>query len=136
MSSKINIRFISIICITVLAMFSIFIFPFILAASPGNLRVAVIEAEDSLPEDTSIQVFYNGLDSTPEAGLEPEPFPTPVPEPSTGINADSIDRAARLALSHILFRDWGIEYLGIITEADFYKWIRDPLYHVVIEDER
>ena len=113
MNSKNHSRIIAAICIGVMAAFSIFVFPFVLAASPGNMEIEVIEMEDDfnvkepdpVPEHES--VIEPGLSSAPEANLEikPEPDPIPIPshEPAIDPNAISEEQAIALAWELYMF---------------------------------
>jgi len=72
MNNKNNTRIIAIICFGTIAIFSILVFPFILAASPGNLDIRLIEMEDFLSTGNPAPVVNNGSENV----TEPEPFNT------------------------------------------------------------
>jgi len=124
MNSNKHSRLIAAVCIIVLAVFSIFVFPFILAASPGNMDIEVIDMEDdfNVKEPDPVPESEPGAEyeqpsareedpgSQPDSYPVPEPGPVPVdpdpvPEVAIDSNAISMDQAIEKAWELFIFPD-------------------------------
>jgi len=97
MDSKRHSRIIAAICIGALAVFSIFVFPFIIAASPGNMDIETIETEDVFPAEEPYP------EPEPVAETAPEPMPEPEPEPEVVIDINAISEEQAIALAWELY---------------------------------
>ena len=115
MDSKKHSRIIAAICISALAVFSIFVFPFIIAASPDNMEIETIETEDvfpaeepyHVPEIEAETVIEPEAETVPEpiSELTPEPGPYPEAEVVIDVNAISEEQAIALAWELYMFPD-------------------------------
>jgi len=91
------------ICVCALVAFSVFVFPFILAATPETMEIETIEPEDTFPAEELGLPPDNG--SEPESenvfypGPEHEPAPADGPDPAININALSREQAIALAIA-------------------------------------
>jgi len=104
MNSKKQSTIIVAICVCALAAFSVFVFPFILAATPGTMEIETIEPEDTFPaEEPDLVSADDG--SAPESdhtfypGDEPEPAYAEGPDPTININAISREQAIAIAMA-------------------------------------
>ena len=104
MNSKRQSTIIVAICVGGLAAFSVFVFPFILAAAPATMEIETIEPEDNFPAEEPGSVPAN--ESEPESehvfypGTEPEPVPANESEPAININAISREQAIAIAMAY------------------------------------
>jgi len=114
MNSKKHSWIIATICIIALAAISIFVFPFILAASPGNMEIEVIEPEEVFPGVEPDPVLGDETEAgsdpshAPEDENEPQTYPDPTPGPDIDdidTNAISMERAIELAWELFTFPD-------------------------------
>ena len=102
MDSKKHSRIIAAICIGALAIFSIFVFPFILAASPANQEIEVIEMEEAFPAHEPDAVPEDGFETLPDFAVEPGAELLPEPDPIP-ININAISEEQAIALAWELF---------------------------------
>ena len=105
MYSKKQSTIIVAICVCALVAFSVFVFPFILAASPGTMEIETIEPEDAFPAEDPEPVPANagaapGLEDEFYSGNEPEPVPAEEPNPAIDINAISKEQAIAIAIAY------------------------------------
>ena len=126
------------ICVCALVVLSVFVFPFILAATPGTMEIETIEPEDTFPAEEPGSVSADG--SEPESdyvfypGPENEPAPADGPDPAIDINAISREQAIAIAIAYYddmnpetFVNDWGETRTSSCEFADIkYMESTDP----------
>jgi len=104
MNSKKQSTIIVAICVCALAAFSVFVFPFILAATPGTMEIETIEPEDTYPVEETEPIPDDasapGSDHTFYPGPENEPASAAGSDPDININAISREQAIAIAIAY------------------------------------